>query len=456
VDIRHYWQVVKRRWKALAGCLLASAAVAAAVTFTATPTYAASARFLFSVVGETDSGNAYGAGIFAASQAASYAQVVNGAELAGRVSDRMGLTDEEAAALPGQVQGAADTQTATLTVTVTDTSAEQAALIAQAYAHVLPDFVDEVGTPAKGGSAPLKVTVVDSGSAGSTQVSPDPKRNLGLAVAVGLLLGVGLVALREALDDSVRSTEDVTRAAGATVLGTVAADPRRTPQPLVSELAPDDPRVEAFRVLRTSLEFADADVAHRGRAYVVAGCSREAGDPSTALNLALSIAATGQSAAYVEADLRDPAATSDLVPDRPSSGLASVLAGTLPLGEALQAEASSGLVVLGSGEVPADTSELIRSDAMSKVLSELQSEFAVVVVHAPPLLSVSDAAVLAALADGVVVEVRHGRTTADHLRQVGNRLEAVHARLTGVVLTEVPRSPRSRSQNRPGNRSSRQ
>lgn len=436
MELRDYWRIVQRRWLLILACLALSLGAAAAVTTLTTPQYASSAR-LFVSTGEQDAASAYQGGLFATQRVASYADLVQSRELAETVGARLDLSDAEVSLLPAQVEAEVVPETVLLSITATDPSAPQARVVAQAYAEELQALIRELETPPGSSNPPIKASIVDSASLNEAPVSPQPLRNYGLAAVLGLLLGLGIAVLRELLDNTVKSPEQAIEATQASVLGTISFDSGAAKAPLVTSLDSHAPRAEAFRVLRTNMQFVDVDSEGGGRVYVVSSSLPQEGKTTTAVNLALTLAQAGQRVLLVEADLRRPRVSSVLEMDN-AVGLTTVLVGRLALLDALQEYGDTGLTVLASGPTPPNPAELLQSHAMSEVLYELRQKFEVVIVDAPPLLPVTDAALLGSQADGVLLVVRHGKTTREQLSVAAERLAAVDARTIGVVLNMVP------------------
>ena len=135
-------------------------------------------------------------------------------------------------------------------------------------------------------------------------MSPQPLRNLGLAVVLGLLLGVGLAVVRELLDTSVKGPQDISGITDTPVLGGILFDNNAPKQPLLTDLAPHSPRVEAFRILRTNLQFVDVD--KRMKVFVVTSSVPGEGKTSTASNIALALQTAGQRTLLIDGDMRRP------------------------------------------------------------------------------------------------------------------------------------------------------
>jgi capsular exopolysaccharide synthesis family protein len=433
VELRDYLRVIRRQWRLIVLCLLVAVGAAALLTLRATPQYASTSRLFVSTPG-SDTSAAYQGGLFSQQRVASYADLVTGDEIAQRVIDNLGL-HETPARLSGQISATVVPETVILDVTVTDPNPRMAQRLDQAVADEFTDYISELETPPGKHRAPIKATVVDPAPLPHTAVSPQPVRNVGLAAIVGLLLGVGGAVLRETLNTSVRTPEDIAAASGAPILGSIAYDATAVKQPLVTNLDTHAPRVEAFRVLRTNLQFVDVDRA--SKLFLVTSSMPGEGKTTTAVNLAVTLARAGQRVVLVEADLRRPKVGQYLRLET-VVGLTTVLVGRLAIDEALQPWGRDGLVVLTSGAIPPNPSELLQSRSMAQLLDDLRQRFDVIVVDAPPLLPVTDAALLAAQADGALLVVRHGRTKREQVHGSVERLQAVGGRLVGVVLNMAP------------------
>ncbi|MGH3330493.1 MAG: polysaccharide biosynthesis tyrosine autokinase [Nocardioidaceae bacterium] len=426
-------RIARRRWKLIAGCLVVAVAAAALVTFQTTPQYSSSAR-LFVSTSQTSSDAAYQGSLFSAQRVTSYADLASGQELSRRVIEELGL-DMEPSDLSAKISATVVPETVIMEISVTDPDPAQAQRLTQAVAEELTVFVSELETPPGKNNAPIKATVVDPASLPETPVSPQPVRNLGLAGILGLLLGLGAAVLRELLDTTVTSQEDVADATDVSVMGNIAYDAAAAKRPLVTDLGSHAPRVEAFRVLRTNLQFVDVD--KDSKVFVVTSSVPEEGKTTTATNLAITLAQAGQEVLLVEADLRRPKISDNLQLET-AVGLTTVLVGRIGLEDAVQDYSVENLSVLTSGAIPPNPAELLQSQTMADVLTQMRKLYDVIIVDAPPLLPVTDAALLTAQSDGALVVVRHSKTTRDQLRHSIKRLEAVDGRALGVVLNMVP------------------
>ena len=294
--------------------------------------------------------------------------------------------------------------------------------------------VDQIEAAGTGGASLFKLSVVEPASLPSSPYSPRPTVNLALGLLVGLAIGVGTAVLLETLDTRVKNVADLPAIAGAPLLGALATDAEIPKHPLIVRDRQHSPQAEAFRALRTNLQFVDVD--HRPQSIVVTSALPREGKSTVAANLAVALAEAGTAVALVEADLRHPA-LAERMGLASSAGLTDVLIGRATIGDTIQRFGSTGkLWVLTSGSLPPNPSELLGSQQMRTVLEELK-RVTVVIIDTPPLLPVTDAAVLAALTDGALLVTAVGSTRREQVRQAVQRLETVGGRLLGVVANRA-------------------
>lgn len=285
------------------------------------------------------------------------------------------------------------------------------------------------------------ITVVEPADVPSVPVRPKTFQNTLLAAAVGLVLGAGAAFLIEYLDDTIKSPDDVEKELGLTTLGTITrfggkslADKLITTQHSRSSVT------EAYRILRTNLEFAavDGDL----RAILVTSPNPVEGKTVTAANLAVVLAQSGRSVILADADLRHPAVHRIFqVPN--DSGLTTALlrGGEVVLEDLLLPTEVEGLQVLPSGPLPPNPAELLGSEQMARLVERLKGMADLVVFDTPPALPVADPAVLARVADAVLLVVDTGATRRGMALRAVENLARVGANITGVVLNRF--SPRS-------------
>lgn len=279
------------------------------------------------------------------------------------------------------------------------------------------------------------MSVVREPQVPTSPVSPRPVRNLGIGLVLGLLVGLGLALLRDLLDTSIKSEADTKPVTDATVIGSIAFDSDAKVHPLIVQVDPHGGRSEAFRALRTNLKF--VDVANHLNSITFTSSVPGEGKTTTTANLAITMAATGARVCVIEGDLRRPRLLSYLGLEG-AVGLTDVLIGQTDVADVLQQFGTDGLFVLGAGPIPPNPSELLGSEAMRDTVRKLESEFDIVIIDAPPLLPVTDAAVVSTITGGTVLIVGAGLVNREQLRRAVGTLDSVGGNLLGLVLNRLP------------------
>lgn len=294
-------------------------------------------------------------------------------------------------------------------------------------------------------ASPVRVHVTSPATFSSTPTSPSKKLDLALGLVMGSLVGLGVATALESVDDSV-TTEDDISGLGLTYLAHVPLDSTASAGLLSLSSKTAAPRLEALRTLRTALNYVSVD--SPPRCIVVASCEAGSGKSVTASTLAAVMAAEGRRVAVVEGDLRRPQLRSYMNARASEHGVADVLALGLDVANAMvpvdnPLGSRGSLDVLVAGHPVPDPSELLGSQRMRRILGDLKRAYDIVIVDAPPLLLVTDGAVLAAASDGVVLVVEYGRTPRHDLRRASATLQQVSARVLGVVVNKAKPSPSS-------------
>ena len=433
MEVRDYLRIARRRWLLIVTCFAVAVGLAALFTFRATPLYSSTTKLFISTPG-SDTAQAYQGSLFSQQRVASYAELVGTRQVAEDVLQQVEV-DLAPAELVEKVTATPGAETVLLEISVSDPDPETAQLLAQAYADEMTQVIAEYEEPVGGGAPPVKATVAEGATLPAAPYSPQPLRNLGLAAVLGLLLGLGAAVLRELLDTSIKGADDVAAVAETPVMGTIAFDPQAEKQPLITDIGSHAPRAEAFRVLRTNLQFFDVD--NPSNVFTVTSAIPSEGKTSTSINLAIALAQAGQRTLLVNGDLRRPRLEQRLGLEG-AVGLTTVLVGKVDVRDAIQKHSRSGLDVLASGSTPPNPAELLQSHAMEELIKSLRDDYDTILIDAPPLLPVTDAALLAAQSDGALIVLRHGHTTRDQLALSIERLAAVDARPVGVVMNMVP------------------
>jgi capsular exopolysaccharide synthesis family protein len=431
MNLLDYLRVLRRRWWLPVGATMLAVALAVVVTVRTPPLYATSVTF-FVTMPATGVSDAYQGDLFSQQRVKSYADLLTSDRLARAVASRDGLNPDY---VRSRVNAQPVPSTVLLRATVLDESPERSRRIAEVLATEFVTLVEALETPPGGATPSVKVELVGGPRLDATPVSPRPARNVGLAVLIGLLVGSSVALLREVLDTTVKSVEGLREMSTSPVLGTVPYDGAARRAPLIVAGGARSARAEAYRRLRTNLQFVDVD--GPARTIVVTSAVPGEGKSTTASNLAIAVGEAGKRVLLVDADLRMPRIAEYLGLEG-AVGLTNVLAGQVPVADVVQQWGRGGLWVLPSGSVPPNPSELLGSQNMADLLESLRGDFDTVILDAPPLLPVTDAAVVAARCDGAVLVARCGRTSRAQIAGAMDALRAVDARVLGCLLNMLP------------------
>lgn len=429
MDLRGYLRAVRRHWWLVLVSVFVTLGGAWLVTDLTVPQYSTSVTFFVTTPsqGVTD---AYQGGLFSTQRVKSYADLLTGDQLATAVA-KVGGVGLTPAAVRQRIVARAIPDTVLLEATVTDSDANRSKLIAGELATRFINLVQQLETPAGADTPSVKVEVVAGPLLNPSPVTPNPTRNAAVGLILGLLIGLAAAALRELLDLTIKSAETLEEVVGAPVLAVVPFDPAAKQAPLVMDSDTLSARAESVRHLRTNLQFVDVD--HPVKVIVVVSSVPNEGKSTTAVNLSIAFAEAGRKVMLIEADMRRPR-VADYLGLEGAVGLSDVLAGQVAIDDVLQKWGRQDMWVLSSGSIPPNPSELLGSRNMAALLERQRALFDLIIIDTPPLLPVTDAAVVAAYADGAVLVARAGKTPQQRVRMAAASLRAVDARLLGCVL----------------------
>lgn len=311
------------------------------------------------------------------------------------------------------------------------------ALYQQIYSNLLNNY--ETVRLARLRSTP-NIVQIEQAAVPARPVRPQPLRNSALGAATGLIIMGAIAFLIEYLDDTLRSPEDITRQLGLPVLGLIARHDAGEDKP-IALLEPRSPVAEAFRTLRTNIQFAALDKPLKS--ILVTSPSPSEGKSTVAANLAIIMAQGDRRVVLLDTDLRRPKIHQLL--GLPNAGgvsgvvlqLEVFLDGKVNLNGALQETGVSGLRALTSGKLPPNPAELLGSEKMNKALELIARHSDAIILDSPPVLAVTDASVLAPRVDGVILVIKPGETKLAAARGAVEQLHRVGATLLGVVLNDV-------------------
>ncbi|WP_082570068.1 polysaccharide biosynthesis tyrosine autokinase [Mycobacterium sp. Root135] len=434
MNLQDFAKLLRSRWMTICATVVVAILGGVAVTLLTTPLYEATTRLFVSATAGTTANEAYQGNRYSQERVLSYTELLKGETLAQRTIDKLGLSISSAE-LQQNIKASAKPDTVLIDVSVTDVSPTQARDIANALSDEFVVMVRELETPEQSGVPDSRVVVEQRASLPERPVTPKPVRNISISLAFGLLLGVGIAVLRDLLDNTIKDRQPFEEITGVSVVGSIPADKERRKNPAVSFATDNTAIAEAFRKLRTNLQFLSVD--NPPRIIVVTSSLPNEGKTTTAINIALSLAEADHNVLLVDGDMRQPKMGSYLnLVDQ--VGLSTVLSGAAPLAEVLQKSSFPGLTVLTSGAIPPNPSELLGSKAAQKLLRELRDNFDYVIIDSSPLLAVTDAAVISTISDGVLVIARFGQTKRDQLAHAMRNLDDVGATPLGAIFTMTP------------------
>lgn len=443
MTLQDHLRVLRERWRIAAAAVVLALLAATAAWFVRPAEYTASLTMYVSSQGGDTASAAYQGAQLSQQRVTSYVELVSSRRVAEEVIAQL-RSDETPDALSQRVNATSALDSVLIDVAVQDESPARAAELANTIGQVFTELVDELERPVDpAAQQAVAVRVVQSAAPPTRPSSTSLPVTLALGLLSGLAVGIGGALARNTLDTSVKSPDQLRELTKAPNLGNIAFDADVPKRPLTVHEDPQSPRSEAFRQLRTNLQFVDVD--RPRKVIVVTSSVPTEGKTTTLANLAIALASTGQRVLVIEADLRRPKLSDTLGVER-AVGLTSVLSGRVGVVQAIQ-QWSGGVDVLASGSLPPNPSELLSSHQMRSLLTELRGYYDTILVDTPPLLPVTDAAAVAPSTDGVLLVCRFKETTSDQVVRSVEALAAVSVDVLGTIFTMVPSSgPRAYAQ----------
>lgn len=434
MDLRDYLRIARGHWIFIAALTLMGLLFGAGASVAVKATYTSELQLFVAIqssgtVQELQQGNT-----FTQARVQSYVKTVDSPIVLQPAIDALGL-DTTSEQLATKVRATADLNTVLINISVTDSSPVQAQAITQAVGNSLIKAVESLEKPKSGGSSPVGLSVIKPATAPSAPSAPNTPLYLVLGTVIGMALGAGGAILRSVLDNRINGESDLRAVTDSPLLGRISFDQDAVKKPLLTQSSPQSPRAESFRQLRTNLQF--ANVSGHAKTIVVTSSLPGEGKSTTATNLAISLSQAGQSVCLIDADLRRPMVGEYLGLER-NAGLTTALVGSADVNDLLQQWGTGSLYVLTSGRIPPNPSELLGSSEMNDLIKRLEDAFDAVIIDAPPLLPVTDSAVLAQHVGGVVMVVRSQKLKQQDLEKSLNALQMVGGKLLGVVLNGLP------------------
>lgn len=441
LDPRVIWRAIVANWRVIVTAASIGLSLAALWTFIQQKEYTAESTAIVFTGSSSSAGQGAQADQFAKTKATQYKTLAESSVVVNRAYELAKLT-------PGGTVGVAvPLDTPQIKIRVVRNNPHDAASLANAYIESLAGAVQRIengtvdGSPQVGLPSIVKIQTFVPAVAPSIPSSPRVKLALALGLLLGLMAGLGAAAMRSILDRRIRSDRVIEEQFGVSVVGLIPIHTRQEGQ---RRLAGVESRaiggegfrtVEAFKELRTNLQFMNPD--HPPRVIAVTSPLPEEGKSTVALNLAVTIASRGQKVVLVDGDLRRPTVAKSFgFPE--GVGLTDVIVGNAALEEVISdVPETPGMRVLGCGPIPPNPSEILSSERFGTLLRDLAKD-AMVIVDAPPLIPVTDAAIIAARFDGALIVIQAGRTNRDQLAKALSNLAKVKAPVLGAVLNRVP------------------
>jgi capsular exopolysaccharide synthesis family protein len=293
------------------------------------------------------------------------------------------------------------------------------------------------------------ITPLDPAIEPINPVSPNKKLNIMLGMLIGLGLGLGIVFVKEYFDNTIKTVDEVEKL-GFNLLGLIpkieeeAVDKKRKEKwedegqeiesRLITHFDPKSPISEAYRTLRTNLAFTRVD--NPMKTILVTSAGPKEGKSTTVANLAITLAQLGSRVVLIDSDLRRPVIHSIFGLDK-DNGLTNYLLDSVPYEKVLRKSLLDNLTIVPSGILPPNPSELLGSAAMENFLKRLKADFDVILFDSPPVIAVTDAAILCSKVDGAILVISAETTDREAVIRAKSLLDNVNARVVGALLNNV-------------------
>jgi len=435
LELRDYLRVLRKGWALILAFVIIGVGAGVGLTVITKKTYQATAEIFVAATQAADTQQQQSGNQFVTNRVQSYISFANAPGVTQPVISQLKL-HLSPSDLAGKISATAPLNRVIIDISVSDHDPILAAKIANAVATQFTIYTTTTIEPPDPttGKPVVKLTVTKQATVPGTPTSPKKVVNVGLGFVLGLILGIGLAMLREILDNTVKGPSDFEQF-GVPVLGNVPFDKRTSKTPVAFRGDPHSSRSEAYRQIRTNLQFVDVD--NPPRIIAVSSAIPGEGKSTTAINLAAALAEAGARVCLVEADLRRPSLANvlGLVAD---VAFTTVVIGKAPVETVLQ-NAGRNLAVLTSGPIPPNPSELLLSKHAKQVIFDIAAKVDFTIIDTPPLLPVTDGAELATVADGMILVHRAGKTTRDQALRSMEALDKVGKKPIGVVLNMITR-----------------
>lgn len=433
MEPREYLRILRKSWILLVSTTSIGLALAAGFTATRTPVYQASSTVFVSTQAGSTAAELQQGSSFTQARINTYVGLAATPVVLEPVISELKLPDSSDE-LAERITASAALNSTLITVTVSDSQPATAAAIANSVARSLATVVPQLEPETNEGASPVRLSQVRQAQAPTQPASPSLPFNVAVGALIGLALGIAVSVIRTLLDNRVRTAKEAELICSAPAIGAIAYDAKARERPLIVHVDPLSPRAESFRALRTNLQFLDMG----GRSsFVVTSSIPSEGKSTTTINLAIALADAGKRVALLDTDLRKPK-VAEYLGIEGGVGLTDVLIGRAEVNDVMLPWGGRSLYVLPAGKIPPNPSELLGSARMETLITMFEKDFDIVLCDAPPLLPVTDAAILARVTSGALMVVAAGKTTRHQLSLAAEALGTVGAKLAGFVMSMVP------------------
>ncbi len=432
MDSARYLTVLRNGWKWIGAFAIIGAVLAGTYSMLATPQYRATTTLFFYISGADSTTQLLQGSTYAQNQVRSFALLAEQPVVLDPVIKQLNL-DETSVQLSKQVTTSVPLDTVVLDVIVTDQSAQQAAAIANAIGAQMSTAISNLSPSGPGANtATVRVSTVAPAQVPQYAYSPNTKQNVAFGLILGVVVGAGVVVIRELTNNRVSSARIAKEVTDSPVVGDIPFDPDFVNGPVV-DVDLHSAQAEAFRRLGANFGFLNYEKSVH--TLVVTSCLPDEGKSTVSLNLAVALSQHLR-VIVVDADLRRPS-VARMTGLNDGIGLSGVLSGKATVADTLQDWRRGQLRVLTAGRIPPNPAELLDSQPMSKVLDELRGIADLIILDSAPLLPASDAAVLSRRLDGALVVVDAKHTKRQELQRGLESLTLAGGHVLGLVLNKT-------------------
>ncbi|AMM21987.1 hypothetical protein AX769_19845 [Frondihabitans sp. PAMC 28766] len=423
-----YWRALRKSWILIVVLMIVGLAVSFGVGKALPDSYKATTSVFVTAAQGSNTTELQQGAIFTQGQVQSYAQLATTPAVLRPVINDLGLKTTTTD-LAKKVTSTNPLNTVIVQISVSDSSASQAARIANGISASLRTVVSDIAPSSKGGASAVRVSIVTPAQAPTSPSSPDRHLLDVAGLLIGLVIAVIIALARAASDKRIRSEQDIEALTDAPVIGRVQRPGRR--DAIILRDAPTDPSAEDYRRIRATLQFAGLTGAVTS--LTVTSPSDHEERAAFAINLALSSAERSQRVLLIDADLRG-VGTAAATGVSSTHGLVDVLGGSVSLADAVVQW--NGVDVLPTGAVPSNPTVVLGSPSLAGLLAEARDQYDFVIVDTPPLLPYADALAVVRETDGALVLASDMHTTRPELLRTLTSLDGVKATTIGVVLVD--------------------